>query len=313
MSSRRFDLPELLRQKAFLRGDSGTRWLEGLSILVGELEEAWQVRLHRQLSGGTEALVLAVVQANGKPAVLKIGLPGELRKEALALRLANGVGYATLLAYDESRNAVLLERLGEKLVDHGFSIRQQIEFICETLQTAWGKVRNPNGLMTGAEKARSLAEFITVQWSELGEPCEKAIKDQALAFAEEREQAYDPTLSVLVHGDAHPWNTLRWHEEHNATTHPKFKFVDPDGLFAEPACDLSISLREWGHELLAGDALRLGKARCALLNGLTGVDEGAIWQWGFIEHVSSGLLYTQLGQKTSAHEHFSIAERWLAG
>ena len=90
----------------------------------------------------------------------------------------------------------------------------------------------------------------------------------------------------------------------------EYKFVDPDGLLAEPALDLSISLREWRDELLAGDPLTLGRERCVLLSALAGVDGEAIWQWGFIEHVSCGLLDLQLGDRTNASQHFAIAESW---
>jgi streptomycin 6-kinase len=115
---------------------------------------------------------------------------------------------------------------------------------------------------------------------------------------------------VLVHGDAHPANALL--RLGRPGLPPQLKFVDPDGLFCEPAYDLGISMREWSEELLAGDALALGKVRCALLHDLTGVDETAIWQWGFIERVSTGLLLWQLGFRTDAVQHFAIVEAWMA-
>jgi hypothetical protein len=93
---------------------------------------------------------------------------------------------------------------------------------------------------------------------------------------------------------------------------PQFKFVDLDGLFCERAYDLGISMREWSEELLAGDPLRLGQARCRLLHDLTGVDQDAIWQWGFIELVSTGLLLWQLGFRADAVQHFAIVEAWMA-
>ncbi|MEM7016975.1 MAG: phosphotransferase, partial [Pseudomonadota bacterium] len=188
-------------------------------------------------------------------------------------------------------------------------VRQQIEIICEGLNVAWRRLDQPGGLMTGAEKARAQAHFIQSQWASVDISPPESLKEQALAFTKAREQAYEPSKSVLVHGDAHTWNTLSCHEAGSAT--PQFKFVDPDGLFAEPACDLAISLREWREELLAGNTLELGQARCALLSELTNVDAEAIWQWGFIEHVSCGLLDVQLGDTKSANEHFAIAQCWL--
>ena len=66
--------------------------------------------------------------------------------------------------------------------------------------------------------------------------------------------------------------------------------MDPDGLVAEPAYDLAIPMIEWSRELLDGDATRLGRERC-----LTGVDARGIWEWGFVERVSTGLLAIQVG------------------
>jgi streptomycin 6-kinase len=80
-------------------------------------------------------------------------------------------------------------------------------------------------------------------------------------------------------------------------------------VLCEPAYDLGISMREWSEELLAGDALALGKVRCALLHDLTGVDETAIWQWGFIERVSSGLYIMSLGL-SDGDEFLAVADRW---
>ena len=75
--------------------------------------------------------------------------------------------------------------------------------------------------------------------------------------------------------------------------------------------DLAISLREWREELLSGDALALGLERCELLSRLTEVDSQSISQWGFIEHVSCGLLDLNLNDLDAASKHFAIATCWL--
>ena len=83
-----------------------------------------------------------------------------------------------------------------------------------------------------------------------------------MSFATEREAAYDPNNSVLVHGDAHSHNALRSFDKKGG-----YKFVDPDGLFA-------------------------------------------IWQWGFIERVSTGLLMLQIGMTQSGVRTLAVAELW---
>lgn len=73
-------------------------------------------------------------------------------------------------------------------------------------------------------------------------------------------------------------------------------FVDPDGFVGDPAYDLGVVLRGWGEHLLAADN---GKAvawrLCRLIADRADVDEQAVWEWGFLERVSTGLYAWSLG------------------
>jgi len=125
--------------------------------------------------------------------------------------------------------------------------------------------------------------------------------------AERRAAAFDPDVRVLVHGDAHDHNTLQ------VPGTAAFKFVDPDGLNAEPACDLAVPMREWSAELLAGDPLELGLVPCVRLSELTGVEAQAIWEWGAMERLSTGLLATKLGYQPMGREMLAVADAWALG
>ena len=304
--TRSFQLTDALRLRVRAQGESGVRWIRGLDECVSSLERDWQIRVGESLAGGSESLVLQATCADGALAIVKVGLPGsaDLAQEARVYRIARGRGYATLLAYDASRNALLLERLGRPIAELGLPVRAQLEQICATLRIAWIPLPGASGLMTGAEKARWLARFIVETAAALTNACHSRVIDRALLFADARERAHAPANCVLVHGDCHEYNTLSRVDGASG-----YKFVDPDGLFAEPAYDLGILMRGWNDEMLAGDALALGRARCVGLSGLTGVDEEPIWQWGFIERVSTGLLMTQLGM-TDGRVTLEIAERW---
>jgi streptomycin 6-kinase len=160
--------------------------------------------------------------------------------------------------------------------------------------------------MTGAEKALSLAGFIETLFVELGQPCEARTAEMALDFAEQRRRAFDPAKAVLAHGDAHAWNTLLVPGEGPR----RYKFVDPDGIFIEPAYDLGIPMREWAAELLAGDPVALGHRRCRQLAALTGIATEPIWQWGFIERVSNSLLCQKIGMGAEARGMLAVADAW---
>ena len=60
------------------------------------------------------------------------------------------------------------------------------------------------------------------------------------------------------------------------------------------------------------DALALGHRRCSLLSDRTGVSAEAIWQWGFLERLVNGLLYTDVGSPQDAVQFLTVAEAWAA-
>jgi len=306
MRERSFELGDLQRRRAELLGADGQAWIAALPDLINDLEARWSIQVEADLAGGTEALVLAASTSDGRPVVLKLGQPDSLAQEIRALEIAGGIGYAQMLAADRDNDALLLERLGEKLVDSGRADAEQLEIVVSTVRQTWLPVVDPTDLMTGAEKARWHIDWLENQWPALGEPCPRAIIDQGIAFSRARAEAFDPEASVLVHGDSHAWNTLAVPGEADA-----FKLVDPDGYFMEPAYDMGISMREWIDEYLAGDAVKIGRSRVAQLSTLAGLPETPIWQWGFIEVISTALVYSQLGESASAAPYYELAERWL--
>ena len=311
---RTFELPEEVRSKLLAQGDAGARWLRDLPGLVHDLEHEWHVAAGDVLSGGSEALVLCARATDGSSAILKLGIPGAtgFAQEVRTLLLANGRGYVRVFQHDSTRRAMLQEALGAPLAQLNLPVGEQIRVICATLQQAWITVPEDEPLQTGAEKARYLASFITTLWHQLGEPCSARAFEMALAFAEARAQAFDHASSVLVHGDAHSANTLQIIDAGVTDLHA-FRFVDPDGMHAERACDLAVPMRDWSEELLAGDALALGRARCALISELTGVPFAPIWQWGFMERMSTGLYVLQLGWRDMGLAMLRVADIWASG
>ena len=312
MSARRVDIPDLVRRKATARGELGLEWLKRLDLLVEAIAFDWGLTLGTTLPGGTEGYVAEAETRDGVEAVLKLAIPSDdgVANEIRTLEFAGGRGYAILLRHDVVRNALLLERLGPRLSSQGLPVEAQMGAICATLREAWVPVPAEFLLPTGADKAASLAGFIGTAWAELDHPCSSRVVARALSFADSRGAAFDPASAVLVHGDAHAANTLLVPEVGAAGDH--YKFVDPDGLVAERAYDLAIPMREWAGELLAGDACELGRERCLLLSRLTDVDPVPIWEWGFVERVSTGLLLLKVGAREWGREFLAVAEEWAA-
>lgn len=281
-------IPELVTQRAMSNGAAGRRWLDELPDLVGELSERWDLELGESLDGGTAAFVAAATGAAGSACVLKVAMPLDMYEAAafdravLTHRLADGHGCAQLYEFDRSAPAMLLERLGPNLDELEMPIPQLLDTVAETLRSFWRPVPDDAALPTTVDQAEWLARFITTTWTELDRPCDRVVIDTALTYCDERAAAFDPARAVLVHGDAHGWNTLD-------AGSGAFKFVDPEGVRSEPAHDLGVPMREYNEPFLAGDTRRLVRQRAEHLASLAGVDAEAVWQWGFIERVSTGL------------------------
>jgi streptomycin 6-kinase len=290
-------IPEGVRNKALAVGAGA--WLEALPALVDDLEREWRIRVGRPYEGGTEAFVAEATLDDGTEAVLKLVIPragDDARNEITVLRLADGEGCARLLRGDVTRSALLLERLGPSMYDLALPLAERHEILCSAAARVWRPAPDC-GLPTGAEKGRWLCDFITASWEELGRPCSERAVDHALSCAYRRIAAHVDERAVLVHGDIHQWNALRAKDG--------FKLVDPDGLLAEAEYDLGILMREDPLELLEGDP----RDRARWLAARTGLDATAIWEWGVVERLSTGLVCTRIDLQPVGQEMLAVADR----
>jgi streptomycin 6-kinase len=194
------------------------------------------------------------------------------------------------------RDALLLERLGRPLHRLGLPIGRRHEILCATAMRVWRPAPG-SGLPTGAEKGRWLVEFILGTWEELDHPCDERAIVHAVRCAERRLAAHDDERAVLVHGDVHGWNALEAGD--------RFKLVDPDGLLADAEYDMGIVMREDPLDLMVGDP----RDRARWLAGRTSLRADAIWEWGVVERVSTGLLGTKIEMQPVARHMLAAAER----
>lgn len=291
------EVSETVRRKAIAAGEP--RWIDELPALVACLERDWSITVGRVFGDATEALVAEAVTGTGEPAVLKVLVPratDDARNEITVLRLVDGQGCARLLRHDQARGALLMERLGPALHELGLPIRRRHEILCSVASRVWRPAAGC-GLPTGASKGRWLAEFIATNWEALDRPCSERAVEHALACARRRVDAHDDERAVLVHGDVHEWNTLRAGDG--------FKLIDPDGLLAGAEYDMGILMREDPIELMHGDPTQ----RARWLAARTGLDAVAIWEWGVVERVSTGLVCTSIGLQPVGRQMLAAADR----
>ncbi len=283
--------------------------MDGLPHVVQELADRWGLSVGSPMAGGTAGCVMAVTCEDGSDGVLKIALPPEvvgLSEFEVALaahRHAGGRGCAALLKSAPERSAMLLERLGPNLHELELPLLEVLDAIADTLMDFWRPLPADHSFPTGAEKATWLAEMIADQWNRSGRACERAIIDRAVEYCRRRSTLFDPADVVLVHGDAHGWNTLR--------AGSGYKFVDPEGLASSRAHDLAVPMREYHEPLLAGDTPRLLRERAHRLAARCGVDADEVWEWGYIERVSTGLLNLRDFTDGSGEAFLEVARRCL--
>ena len=85
--------------------------------------------------------------------------------------------------------------------------------------------------------------------------------------------------------------------------------LEADG---SPAVDrLGVVLRDWSSALLGADARTVAEGYCTVLAEHTGVDAQRIWEWGFLERVSTGLYLLDVvrGPDRVARPYLESAER----
>ncbi len=275
------DIPDQVRKTVIADGNES--WLDELPGVVESLAREWSLTIGSSFAGGHVALVVGVTLVDGTLAVLKIGVPGrDVGHEAMALRLADGGGCARLLGEDVSRQALLLERLGAPMNDVVADPVRRHDLLCEAAVRLWRPIGPDVDLPTGAELAEQYADSLPRLWEQGGRPCSPATVADALECMNRRRRAHDDRSAVLVHGDIHEMNALQAGDGSH-------KLIDPTGLRAEPACDLGTIVR-CNPDL--GDGLW---ARTGRLASRTGVDATAIWEWGTIHRVVSGVYACSIG------------------
>jgi len=268
-------------------GEAGQLWLDRVPRLVAELAETWDLRLEAPYEGGQCALVLRATRA-GEPVALKVSWPdAETRPEPDALRLWDGDGAVRLLAADERRGGMLLERLepGTPLSHHPDRD--------EALAIACGLVRRlrrrpPSGhrFRDAGESASWVARAAPVRWASAGEPFERVLVEAAMGAAKEILSSGPVGAQVVVNRDLHLGNVL-------AAEREPWLVIDPKPLVGEPAFD-------GGHLLadaLSGDA---GVERVEWASRLVAealdVDLDRLRAWALVRAVDFALWAYQVGE-----------------
>ena len=276
--------------------------------MLSDLQDMWSLHIEEQLTGGTSAYVAAATTESGRQAVIRISVPSteDFPRAVHTLDVAGGRGYVRLLDYDLLRRAMLLEPLGMPMSRSGYAPDRQLAIVAAVLPQIWAlpldshSHANQHWAGEPVDKAASLLEPVAQLWQQLDRPCPERVIAQAMDFAHQRSRAFLPDRAVIVHGDAATANLLQVPVPRSGAE-AGFVFVDPSTFIGDPAYDLGVALRDWCTELLAGEAPALARRWCRGLAAAGGVDDVAVWQWGYLERVSTGLYVESLGGDGRPH------------
>jgi streptomycin 6-kinase len=207
-----------------------TEWLEAAPALVAEVARSWGLTLGQAYPPGACGHVVRVELPDQRPAVLKVSWPHrESEHEADALARWDGNGAVRLLARDDERNAMLLERCepGTCLSGSG----EALDILMGLLPRLW---TSGDGFATLESEAAIWAADIAL------EVLDETLRDAALRYLDELV----PTQGeqVLVNQDMHGGNVL-------AAEREQWLVIDPKPLAGERELALAPIVRsiELGH------------------------------------------------------------------
>jgi streptomycin 6-kinase len=214
-------------------------WLEHVPDLVAQCVEEWELQLGEPYEPGAAGYSVRAELPDGRSAVLKLIYPHrESEHEADALALWDGQGAVKLLARDDGRHAMLLERCepGETLGAAGPDVA--LEVLIELLPRLWIEVREP--FHTLEDEASWWLGYLPEQWERSGRTIERRLVDAAVDALSSLSQSQGE--QVLLHQDLHGDNVL-------AAEREPWLVIDPKPLIGEREFAVAPIVRsfELGH------------------------------------------------------------------
>ena len=171
--------------------------------------------------------------------MLKIQWPHrESEHEAAALGLWDGDGAVRLLAHDDERHALLLERCRPGTSLGELDAEVALGVLIGLLPRLWKPAGPP--FRSLADEAAWWAGYIRADWDKAGRPFEEELVDAAVTALE--ELAPTQGEQVLIHQDLHADNVL-------AAQREPWLVIDPKPLVGEREFGLASIVRsvELGH------------------------------------------------------------------
>lgn len=270
---------EFVANTISLCGEKGEKWLNDLPEMIVELETSWSIEAGSHFRNLSFNYVANASLANGKTAVLKIGLPlndVEIYGEAAYLRTLDGKGTVKLLEFDRERQAVLLERVVPGANLKSVCKKNESEAVIITIRVLKCILQavpdSPNDFIQlddwfdGLKRAKGTN--FPQDYAELALEYYSSLSKEAKNI-------------FLLHGDLHHDNIL------SATREP-FLVIDPKGIIGHIGYEIGVFLNNH-HDWLDWDTRLEGRLDQAITEFAKAFDleESVIRKWAFCQMVLS--------------------------
>jgi streptomycin 6-kinase len=214
-------------------------WLERVPELVAECTAEWGLTLGEPYQSGAAGYTVRTELADGTPVVLKIIYPHrEAEHEADALELWDGQGTVRLVARDDERRAMLLERCEPGTYLAAAGPDTALDVLIDLLPRLWQPAGEP--FPTLADEAAWWVECLPDQWEQSGRAVARRLVDAAVDVLQ--ALAHSQGEEVLLHQDLHGENILSAQRE-------PWLVIDPKPLVGEREFAVAPIVRsfELGH------------------------------------------------------------------
>jgi streptomycin 6-kinase len=215
--------------------------------------------------------------------VLKLSLLGEpeAEHEADALAFWDGRGAVRLIARDDSRGALLIERCrpGTQLWD--LPEEEAIEAVAPVFRALRRPAPERHPFRLLADEAARWADELPRRWERSDRSIPRAVVDEGVRLARELGAA-QPEL-VVCHQDLHGGNVL-------AAVRERWLAIDAKPLVGEPAFDTASYLRDRRPWLLRQPRPeRIVARRLEALSEVLGLERDRMRGWALVQALAWGL------------------------
>lgn len=276
-------IPEYFRQKMHqTHGDAqATAWLQRLPTIVTHCAQCWQLTILPPFANLSFHYVTPALCTDGTPVVLKASSPtGEFAREAHAMQLFSERGGAHVLAVDEQREVLLLERL-----QPGTSLAQLVPaedaralaILTSVMRQLWRPAPAQHNFPTVARLFAGLQRLRARFGGDNG-----PIPRHLLEAAEKQvaELLATPETPQLLHGDLHHDNVL--------LAGSRWRVIDAKGVVGDPGYETGLLFYNPLPSLCSLPNPRaLLARRLDQLSADLGMDRARIRGWGLAQCVLS--------------------------